>query len=205
VSSPLLPEVDEAEDLIILLILTGFPIGVAENSRLGVLGQEHQRPLLALASLGDVVLLDQRVLAMEGDRVEVKVERRTRLQAQSFDRVEPVTHESWIASWCDPATVLGERRSLRDSSQSSEEDQPFIEDGAHDVTVTGIAKKFAWLAESVGLFWLRKPSEVMQESQFCHMRRSKTIRLSCHQFHLVVEPLHSTSRDLAPGSEPVQN
>ena len=55
------------------------------------------------------MLLDQRVLTVEGDRVEVEVERRTGLQAQSFDRVEPVVHESWIATRCDPATVLGER------------------------------------------------------------------------------------------------
>ena len=46
VSGPLLPEVDEAENFIILLIFAEFPVGVAENSRLGVLGQEGQQPLL---------------------------------------------------------------------------------------------------------------------------------------------------------------
>ena len=72
----LLPELDEAEDLVILLVLAQFPVGVAEDARLRVLGQECQHPLLASASLGDVVLLDQGILAMERDGVEVEVERR---------------------------------------------------------------------------------------------------------------------------------
>ena len=41
-ASPLLPELDEAEDLIITLVLTQLGIGVAENSSVGVLRQKRQ-------------------------------------------------------------------------------------------------------------------------------------------------------------------
>ncbi len=81
-TGPLVPEIDEADDLIVLLILPQFPVGVAENARLRVLGQECQHPLLTSASLGYVVLLDQGILAMKWDSVEVEVERRPSLQAR---------------------------------------------------------------------------------------------------------------------------
>ena len=45
-------------------------------------------------------------------------------------------------------------------------------------------------AESVGAFRLREVAKVVQESQSGHFGRSESVRLSRHQFRLVVEPLH---------------
>ena len=64
-TGPLLPELDEAKDLIVLLVLAQLAVGVAEDAGVGVLGQERQHTLLPSASLGDVVLLDQGVVAVE--------------------------------------------------------------------------------------------------------------------------------------------
>ena len=82
-AGPLLPELDEAEDLIVLLVLAQLPVGIAEDAGIGVLGQERQHSLLPAAPLRDIVLLDQGVVAVEGDRVEVEVERRPPFQAQT--------------------------------------------------------------------------------------------------------------------------
>ena len=132
---PLLPEPDEAEDLVVLLVLAQLAVGIAEDAGLGVLGQEGQHPLLPPAPLGDVVLLDQGVLAVEGDRVEVEVERMPPRQTEPAHGVEPVAHQLRVAGRGDPATVLGQERSLGDDVQAGEEGQPFVEDGAHDVAV----------------------------------------------------------------------
>jgi hypothetical protein len=107
-AGPLLPELDEAEDLVILLVLAQLPVGVAEDAGVGVLGQERQHPLLPPTPLGDVVLLDQRVVTVEGDRVEVEVERRPPFQAQAADHVKPVAHQLRVAGRFDATTVFGQ-------------------------------------------------------------------------------------------------
>ena len=140
-AGPLLPEVDEAEDLVVLLVLAQLAVGIAEDAGVGVLGQERQHPLLPPAPLGDVVLLDQGVVAVEGDRVEVEVERRPPFQAQAADRVEPVAHQLGIAGGLDPATVFGQERPLGDDVQAGEEGQSLVEHGAHDVTVACVAEE----------------------------------------------------------------
>ena len=47
--------------------------------------------------------------------------------------------------------------------------------------------------------WVRSGSgrrpRLCSKSQFCHSRGPKSVRLSRHQFHLVVEPLHGPCRD----------
>ena len=140
-ASPLLPELDEAEDLIIPLVLPQVGVGVAEDSSVGVLGQERQHPLLLPAPLGDVVFLDQRILAVKGDRVEVEVKRCSPAQPQSADLIEPVAHQTGIAARLDAATVFGEERSLGDHVQAGEEGQPVVEDRAHDVAVARISEE----------------------------------------------------------------
>ena len=49
-------------------------VGVAEDPSLGVLGQKGQNPLLAATAFGKVVLFHQRILPVEGDGMEVKIE-----------------------------------------------------------------------------------------------------------------------------------
>ena len=121
---PFLPEPDEAEDLIILLILTQFTIGVAKDASLCILRQEGQNALLSPTPLGHVVLLDQSILAMEGDGVKIQVEGMTSRQTEPSHGVKPAAHQLWIAGRVDPATVLGQERSLGDDVQASEEGQP---------------------------------------------------------------------------------
>ena len=43
----LFPEGDEAEDLVVLLVLAQFPGGVAEDTCVSILGQESEDALLA--------------------------------------------------------------------------------------------------------------------------------------------------------------
>ena len=131
-----LPEPDEVEDLIILLILTQFSVGVAKDARLGVLRQEGQNALLSPTPLGHVVLLDQSILAMEGDGVKIQVEGTTTRQTEPSHGVEPAAHQLGIAGRGDPATVLGQERPLGDDVQASEEGQPLVQDHAHDMAVT---------------------------------------------------------------------
>ena len=138
---PLLPERHEAEDLVIPLVLAQLGIGVAEDTGLGVLSQEGQDPLLAPAPLGDIVLLDRRVLTVEGDRVEVQVERCPPTQSQATDWIEPAPHQARVATRWDAATVFGEGRSLGDDVQASEESQAVVKDRAHDVAMTCVAEE----------------------------------------------------------------
>jgi hypothetical protein len=140
-AGPLLPELDKAEDLIIALILSQFGIGIAEDSGIGILRQERQHSLLLPAPLGDVVLLDQRIVAMERNRMEVEVERSSPPQSEATDRIEPVAHQLGITAWLNPATVFGEERSLWDHIQAGEESQSAVEDGAHDVAVPSVPEE----------------------------------------------------------------
>src|SRR5271157_1036924 len=86
-----------AEDLGVLLVLAQFAVGVAEDAGVGVLHQEGQDAFLAPTSLGDVVLLDQGIFAMEGDRVEVQVEGMTTGQTEPAHGVEPAAHQLRVA------------------------------------------------------------------------------------------------------------
>ena len=87
------------------------------------------------------MLLDRRILAVEGDGVEVEVERRPPAQPQATDRVEPVAHQLRVAGRGDTATVFGQERPLRDHVQAGEEGQPLVEDGAHHVAVACVAEE----------------------------------------------------------------
>ena len=115
---PLLPEPGEAEDLVILVALAQFPVGIAEDAGRGILHQEGQDALLPSAPLGDVVLLDQGIVAMERDRVEIQVEGPPAGQAEPAHGVEPAAHQFGIAGRGDPAAVLGEEGSLGDDVQA---------------------------------------------------------------------------------------
>ena len=126
---------DEAEDLIVLLVLSQFAVGVTEDAGLGVLRQEGQNALLSPAPLGYVMLLDQGIIAMEGDRVKVQVEGMTAWQTELAHGIEPVTHQLRVTGRVDPATVFGQERSLGDDVQAGEEGQPLVQDHAHDMSI----------------------------------------------------------------------
>src|SRR5579883_2546367 len=94
--------------------LAQLAVGIAEDTGVGVLGEERQHPLLAAAPLRDIVLLDEGIVAVERDGVEVQVERRPPGQAQPADGVEPVAHPGGITGGLDPAAMDLSKNNLND-------------------------------------------------------------------------------------------
>jgi hypothetical protein len=125
----------------ILVVLAYVAVGVAEHARLGVLDQESQEALLPTAALGDVVFLDEGILAVERYGVEVKVEGDAALEAKLGCPIEPELHELRVRSGVDAAAVLGKEGALGDGIQAGKEGQAFVHDVAHDVTVPAAAEK----------------------------------------------------------------
>jgi hypothetical protein len=118
---------------------------VIEDAGVGVLGEEGGHPPLPPAPLGDVVLLDQGVVAVIRDGVEIQVEGQVEgaaaFEPESAHGVEPAAHQLRVASRIDAAAVLGQEGSLGDDVQPGEEGQPLVEHGAHDVGMTGGAEE----------------------------------------------------------------
>ena len=108
----LLPIVNKLEDLIVLFRFTQLPIGVAENPRIGIVGEKCQDTLLAAATFRDVVFLHQGIVAMKGNGVEVEVKRRALFQSQAACGLMPQAHEGRIAGGVDAAGVLGQKGTL---------------------------------------------------------------------------------------------
>ena len=123
---PLLPECDEAQDLVVLLIFPQIAVGIAEHAGLRICRQKCQDPLLPPTPLGNIVFFDQGVVAVVGNGVEVQIEggppfEPSRLTASNQPRIKRV------AAWIDPATVFGEERSLGNHVEPGEQGQPFVE------------------------------------------------------------------------------
>ena len=72
---------------------------------------------------------------MEGDRVEVQVERTAAGQAEPAHGVEPAAHQLRVTEGVDPATVLGQERSLGNHVQAREEGESLVQNPAHHVAV----------------------------------------------------------------------
>ena len=72
------------------------------------------------------MLLDQGIFAMERDRVEIQVEGTTARQTEPAHGFEPAAHQLRVANRVDPATVLGQERSLGDDVQAREEGQSLV-------------------------------------------------------------------------------
>ena len=70
----LLPEGDEAEDLLGFLALAQIGVRVAKRAPLGVLRDEREHARLLAAAHRHVVALDLGVLAVVGHRMEIEIE-----------------------------------------------------------------------------------------------------------------------------------
>jgi hypothetical protein len=136
-----LPELDEAQDFIVLLILAQIRIGIAEHLLPGILGKEGEDALLPAAALGDVVFLEQRILAVKRDGMEVQVKGLTALDTHGAQGIEPVLHEYGIAARFDATAVFGEEGSLWDGIEACKQRQALIEDARHDVLMAGTAEE----------------------------------------------------------------
>src|SRR5262245_41159293 len=126
-----LPELDEAEDLVSLVVLANLGVRVAENTLAFILGEERENSLLTPASLGDVVLLDQGIFAVKRDGVEVEIEGCAALETDLGRGVEPEPHPLRVAAWINPRAVLRQQGSLRRDVESREEREALVEDIAH--------------------------------------------------------------------------
>ena len=113
----LLPKLDELENLVVLLFFSQVGVGVAEEPLVAVLGQKRQNSLLAAASFGNVMLLQQCVFAVERNGVKVQIERGAVLQTQPCHGIEPVSHQLPIAGRWDTAAVLRQKRTLGNDVQ----------------------------------------------------------------------------------------
>ena len=104
--------------------------------------KKGQDPLLASTALGDIVLLDQGILAMKRNGMEVEIEGGPLLQAQCADGVVPSAHEGGRAGWVNTATLLGQKGTLGHDVEPGKQCQAFVEDRAHDMAMARIAKEF---------------------------------------------------------------
>ena len=142
VAGLILPSGGEAQDLVVLVLLADGGVGVAEDARVGVAGEEGEDALLAAAALGEVVFLDQGVVAVIGNGVEVEVEGVATGQFQVVDGVEPEAGELGVGAGVDAAGVCGEGGALGDSVQAAEEGEAGIAGLGADVGVAGAAVEF---------------------------------------------------------------
>ena len=108
----LLPELDEAEDLVVLTSLLDPGVGVDEQAGVGVASEEGEDALLPAASLGDVMPLHRRlrILAVPGDGVEIQIEGAVAAEVglQAVQRPVPAVHEAGAQLRIDAAGILGQ-------------------------------------------------------------------------------------------------
>ena len=130
-----MPGLDEAEDLVVLAALAQAGVGIGEDPGVGVAGEEGENALLAPAALRDVVLLDERVVAVIGDRVEVEVEGppAAELDPEAADGGLPAFHHVGAAARVHAARILGERGALGNDVEAGEEGETRIEGLGHDL------------------------------------------------------------------------
>ena len=86
-SSLLVPELDEPQNLVSLIDLRYTGMGVAKDTMAGITGQERQDAFLAATTSGDVVFFQRFFLGIGGNGVEIQVERGTPWQADSMNLV----------------------------------------------------------------------------------------------------------------------
>src|SRR5262249_39962337 len=122
----LLPERDEAKDLLGLLALAKVGIGVAKGASVDVLRKEREHALLATAAHCDEVPFDHWVLAVERNRVEVEIERVAVEQLLVGDRRMVRDQELDDLAMADTRGVLGEEAALGDDVEAGQQPQSLV-------------------------------------------------------------------------------
>src|SRR3989441_10383773 len=115
-----LPEGDETEDLFRLLSLADIGVGVAEGPPLGVLGQEGQDTGLAARARGNVVTLEDRVVAVVGNGVEIEVEGIAGEEVLPLHELMQGGEQTGILGRVDPGGVLGKQDLLAEGDEYGE-------------------------------------------------------------------------------------
>jgi len=66
-----------------LLVFSDVGVGVAKDNLVSISGQKNQDAFLSAASFGYVVLFNERIVAVIGDRVKIEVERNATFESDS--------------------------------------------------------------------------------------------------------------------------
>ena len=131
------PDLGEAEDLAGLILLADPGVGVSEDARVGIAGEEGEDAALAAAALGHVVLLDQRLVAVVRDGVEVEVEGMAATDAdvgvEAMNGGVPAIHQAGAEAGIDPGGVFRQRRALGHGIEAGEEGDALVEGFGADV------------------------------------------------------------------------
>ena len=134
-AAQLLPELDEAEDLLGLLALAQVSVGIAEGAPVGILGEESEDARLAARAHRDVMPLDHRVLAIVRDRVEIEVERVTGKEVRATELLVVGGKESEGLRMGDARGILREEALLREGVQPRKQGQSLVGDECHHVAL----------------------------------------------------------------------
>jgi hypothetical protein len=135
----LVPEINKAEDLSGLFRLANSRIRVAENAFCRIPGEEDQNTLLTSAAAGDVVFFERFFLAIGGNRVEVKINRRAPFEAGTLNLLEPGPHQFAVGPMVYARTVSGQIRAFRNYVEAGKQGDAVVEDQVHHVTLPFLA------------------------------------------------------------------
>ena len=102
---PCTPGLDETQNLVVLPVLAHAGVGIGEDPGVGIAGEEGENALLAPAALRDIVLLDERVIAVIGDGMEVEIEGppAAKVDPEAADGGLPALHHGRTAARVHPA------------------------------------------------------------------------------------------------------
>src|SRR5208283_4628023 len=99
----------------------------------------------------DIMFLDQGIFTMEGDGVEIKIERVSSLEAQFAHGVKPELQKFRIGGRINPAAIFGEKRALGDAVEPGKEGEALVKHLTHGMAVAGIAEEFQSKERSHGM------------------------------------------------------
>src|SRR5215217_1138560 len=147
----LLPERDEAEDLLGFFALAQVGVGVTEGAAFGVVCEKDQNAWLASAAGGDVVILDDGMLAVVRDGVEVEIKGGAGEELFTSDLSVPSGQELVGLGRVDTMGVLCEVALLGYGVESAEQCQSLIGDERHDVALAFQRPEFECQAGAQGM------------------------------------------------------
>src|SRR6266536_1626883 len=104
----LLPELHDAEPLVVRLLLPQIGVGVAEDLVCLLVGAESPAAFWATRTLGHVVLRKERRFSRQRHGVAVEMDRAPALESTLADLSKPKLHQVRRGSRGDPTTVGGE-------------------------------------------------------------------------------------------------
>ena len=127
------PCLGEAENLVVLVLLANIGVGVGEEPGAGDAGQEGADAALPSAAPGNVVLLDQGIVAVTGNGVAVEVEgfACAEIDAEAADGGVPAVHQFRPEAGVGAGGVFAQGCPLGDCVQAGKESRPLLEGLGH--------------------------------------------------------------------------